>query len=276
VAGVLSVLTKLQNCVFLAAELVDGKIVVTVPNDEYCHAILANADKFGGASVEQVVVAQPHSMEQYPPPPPAAEAEAAAPVQPVPAPPKDNTELIPKLWPNEIFSDLKRFKSVADVDMHTAAKAWDPAVWFMNYQWFEKQAQSTQFPGKQLYRDEKLCGLRVLVAHSIGRFLSEDPLDQTAGWIEQIYRKYSAQGFDLTLTGIEQIIQIRAPNPRVGRTVWTDTITPPPARPRFQATEVRIVNMDCIDAVYGLQTKWPQAKIACLNMANQFHPGGGW
>ena len=187
-----------------------------------------------------------------------------------------------KLWPDSLFSDLRRFKSITDVDLITSSRAWDPVVWWLNYVWFEKQARRDDPSGRNMWRDERLCGMRVLVASSTERFLSED-VDFGHGSVEQCVRRFDPskvsqlEAPDPDFTSVERLDVIKAPVPRVQNTVRFDGISQPPATLRFEhGTQVRVLNIDCLDPVQQIQTVWPDARVACLNMANQFHPGGGW
>lgn len=49
----------------------------------------------------------------------------------------------------------------------------------------------------------------------------------------------------------------------------------PAKHPKLKLTRVRVIDSDTIDAALDLQSG-SQKPIAILNMANAFHPGGGW
>lgn len=77
------------------------------------------------------------------------------------------------------------------------------------------------------------------------------------------------------VTGEVETVRID-PKDAVGKTVRVDTIIPPKFAPKYESTEVHVVNIDSLSLTRALIDANPGKDVICINMANQYEMGGGW
>ena len=62
----------------------------------------------------------------------------------------------------------------------------------------------------------------------------------------------------------------------VGKTVVTDQVEPLTVKPKYEKTEVCVINIDSLSLTRQLEGLYPDKNVITINMANQYEMGGGW
>ncbi|KAH3762375.1 TIGR02452 family protein [Pelomyxa schiedti] len=223
-------------------------------------------------------------------------------VQPRPIP--DRHETLPQsikrvpLTNDDRFENLNRY-TTPSLEFSVLSKPWDSFTWRKT---FNKYAQRCIDNNTPVWRDELIVHLQILSAgftlHALNPsspgvyFLIEERSDENnkAANIEAVEDGTTA-GSPAALMAEEMICSKEEDEMNSNRGLLCGVFHPPtkalsmahykleplPQHPALNsATEVFIVNMDCLHVAQQLMQQFPGELTAVLNMANSTTPGGGF
>ena len=158
-------------------------------------------------------------------------------------------------WNVNDFKLLSQCTDMSKLPGRLVGKAWDAEVWSRYYQEADRKAKS-KHPAT-MWRDPTIAGFRMLVSRSTQDYLTSKKVQQVRDHGD----------------GIETIT---LPTELTRGMIRRDTIDILGREPKYKHTEVRVLNMDCLELAYQVQEAFPGKRVACINMANINKPGGGW
>ncbi|KAH3760445.1 aspartate aminotransferase [Pelomyxa schiedti] len=182
------------------------------------------------------------------------------------------------------FENLKRY-TTPSLEVSVLSKPWDSFTWRKT---FNKYAQRCIDNNTPVWRDELIVHLQILSAgftlHALNPsspgvyFLINEKGDDTcngspAAFMAEITCSKEEERID---SGQGLLCGVFHP-PTKALSKAHNKLAPSPQHPALNsATEVFIVNMDCLHVAQQLMQQFPGELTAVLNMANSTTPGGGF